>query len=214
VTTPVVVIGAGGFGRETLDVIEAMNAAAPSPRLEIIGVVDDHPAAVNLARLKVRDVRYLGSTDDWISSGGPGRYVIGVGNTSAREAIAKKLDVAGKRAVTVVHPSATIGPRSTMAAGCVVCAGVRITNNVSIGRHAHLNLNVTVGHDCVIGDFVSINPLVAVSGDCILQDQVTMGTGSVVLQGITIEMGATAGASACVVRNVIAGAIVKGVPAR
>ncbi len=29
----------------------------------------------------------------------------------------------------------------------------------------HLNLNATVGHDTIFGDFVSVNPLASVSGE-------------------------------------------------
>ena len=55
-TTPIVVVGAGGFGRETLDVVEAVNAAASQPAFEVLGVVDDAPSAENLVRLKSREV--------------------------------------------------------------------------------------------------------------------------------------------------------------
>ena len=57
---PLVVVGASGFGRETLDVAEAINAAAPLPVWDILGVVDDNPSQVNLLRLKERDVAHSG----------------------------------------------------------------------------------------------------------------------------------------------------------
>ena len=50
----VVVVGASGFGRECMDVLEAMKCAG-SP-LEIVGVVDDSPSAANLQRLFERGV--------------------------------------------------------------------------------------------------------------------------------------------------------------
>ena len=40
-STPLVVVGAGGFGRDTLDVVEAVNAV--TTRFEILGVLDDDP---------------------------------------------------------------------------------------------------------------------------------------------------------------------------
>jgi hypothetical protein len=48
---PLVVIGAGGFGREALDVITALNSAVASPLFDILGVVDDSPSVPNLDRL-------------------------------------------------------------------------------------------------------------------------------------------------------------------
>ena len=54
----VVVVGASGFGRECLDVLEAM-AAAGSP-VEVAGVVDDGPSELNLERLAARGIRLPG----------------------------------------------------------------------------------------------------------------------------------------------------------
>jgi acetyltransferase-like isoleucine patch superfamily enzyme len=66
----------------------------------------------------------------------------------------------------------------------------------------------------VVGDFVSINPLAAVSGGCRLERGVMVGTNAAVLQDLTVGTDAVVGAGACVVRDVPAGAVVKGVPAR
>lgn len=211
---PLVVVGAGGFGREVLDVAESMNQSSDPPVFEILGVLDDHPAEENLQRLERRGTCYLGTTDAWLSAGSAARYVIGVGAPRARRRLDDRLSSAGLRAATLRHPSATLGPQVEVGEGTVICAGVRITNNVRLGRHVHLNLNVTVGHDCQIRDFVSINPLAAISGDCAIGQEVMFGTGSVILQGLSVGDAATVGASACVVRNVPPGAIVKGVPAR
>jgi serine acetyltransferase len=78
----------------------------------------------------------------------------------------------------------------------------------------HLNPNVTVGHDTTLGEFVSMNPASSVSGDCVIRDQVLIGVGAVILNQIEVGMGATIGASSCVVKHVHAEVVVKGVPAR
>jgi acyl-[acyl carrier protein]--UDP-N-acetylglucosamine O-acyltransferase len=66
-----------------------------------------------------------------------------------------------------------------------VC-GVRITTNIAIGQHVHINLNATVGHDTSIGDFVSLNPLASISGDCVIEDDVLVGVGGIVLNGLRL----------------------------
>lgn len=45
-TSPLVIIGCGGFGRETHDVLDAVNAI--DPKWELLGYVDDAPTKVNL----------------------------------------------------------------------------------------------------------------------------------------------------------------------
>ena len=210
----VVVVGAGGFGRETVDVLEAINASGGDNSYEIAGVMDDNPTDANLDRLAARGCRFLGGLTDWFASDGDAMYLIGIGNPTVRRLIAQRFDAAGYMAATAVHPSVTFGPLVVMEPGCVVCAGVRMTNNIHIGRHVHVNLNATIGHDTTISDYVSINPLVSVSGDCTIGEAVMLGTGSVLLQGLEVGDEAVVGASACVVRDVPAGVTVKGIPAR
>jgi acetyltransferase-like isoleucine patch superfamily enzyme len=91
---------------------------------------------------------------------------------------------------------------------------VRLTTNVSLGRHVHVNQGVTIGHDTVVGDYATLNPAAALSGNCVIEDEVLVGAQSCVLQGLTVGHGAVVGAAACVVRDVPAGLTVKGVPAR
>jgi sugar O-acyltransferase (sialic acid O-acetyltransferase NeuD family) len=215
VTEQIVVVGAGGFGREIVDVIEAINNAEERPRYELLGVLDDAPTEENLKRLAARSVPYLGRTEDFLTTAATStRYVIGVGNPATRRLLAARLEEAGLDPTILIHPSVTLGAQVSIAPGSILCAGVRLTTNIAIGRHVHVNLNATVGHDSRIGDFVSINPLASISGDCTLEDDVMVGVAGVILQGVTIGRESVVGGAACVVKDVSNGVVVKGVPAR
>jgi sugar O-acyltransferase (sialic acid O-acetyltransferase NeuD family) len=214
VAEDLVIVGAGGFGRETADVVDAVNTAAGDPVWRILGVVDDAPSPENLERLARRSIPYLGATDEILSGGTKPHFLIGIGSPAVRRMLADRFEDAGLVAATVIHPAATIGSDVTIGAGTVICAGARVTTHIRLGRHVHLNPNVTVGHDTTLGDFVSMNPASSVSGDCVVEDDVLIGVGAVVLNQLTVGVGAVVGGSACVVRDVVPGAIVKGVPAR
>lgn len=211
-TSPIVIIGCGGFGREVHDVIDAVNAVAH--QWDLLGYVDDSPSEANLDRVARRGSTVLGGTDWFARASTDVRYLIGIGTGSVRRLLDTRLAAAGFSSPVLVHPSATLGGDVRLGPGTIVCAGVRVTTNIETGRHVHLNINTTVGHDSVLHDYATINPLVAVSGDVTIGDEVMMGTHSSVLQGLTIGARSIAGAGSCVVRDVPPDVVVKGVPAR
>jgi sugar O-acyltransferase (sialic acid O-acetyltransferase NeuD family) len=205
----VVIIGAGGFGRETLDVLRGQGGDTDAD-LRFLGFLDDGtPDAALLTRL---GAEHLGPVERLREFPGA-RYLIGVGGPKARQTIDERARALGAEATTAIHRSASysdvqFGP------GAVVTAGVRLTNNVRLGRHVHLNLNCTVGHDAVLGDYVTVNPLASISGNVTLGDRVNVGTGANIIQGVTVGDDAVIGAGAVVIADVPAGLTVVGVPAR
>jgi sugar O-acyltransferase (sialic acid O-acetyltransferase NeuD family) len=205
---PIVIIGAGGFGREVLDVIEAINAVGGS--LEFQGFLDDGPVDETL--VAARGVPLIGRVAGGVPPGV--RYVIGIANASTRRRIDAQLTADGLQPGVLVHPAATLGSDVRLGFGSVVTAGVRVTTNIEIGHHVHLNLNCTVGHDSIVGDYVSVFPGATVSGNVTIGDGATVGTGANVLPGVTIGEGAFVGAGAVVTRDVEPRATVVGSPAK
>ena len=213
-TRPLVIVGAGGFGRETLDVALAVNAATPDAAFDVLGVIDAQPSEINLERLRDRDIPYLGTESDWFISRASADFVIAIGSPAVRQRVAAAFQAAGLRAATLVHPSVVIGSQSSIGAGTIVCAGAQISTNVHLGEHVHVNPHATIGHDTVVESFVSINPAAVVSGDVTLGTGTLVGAGAVILQGLSVGAASTVGAAACVVRDVPKGTAVKGIPAR
>jgi sugar O-acyltransferase (sialic acid O-acetyltransferase NeuD family) len=196
----IVIVGAGGFGREVAYAAERANV--PSV---VRGFVDDAAKESSPEGWpvlgKVREVPPRSAVVIAIGNPRVRRAVCGVlGDSGVRYA---RVDVDGRRHVTV-----SIGE------GSVLVEGVRTTVHTTIGRHVIANLNCTIGHDVVIKDFVTIAPLVAISGNARIGSGVEIGTGSCIREGVTVGDGAMVGMGAVVVKDVEPNAVVVGNPAR
>lgn len=207
--TPLVIIGAGGFGREVLDIVEAVNASGPM--FDFLGFVDDDES-LDLELLRGRGAPFLGAVEALASI--DASYVIGIGSPSTRRLVDVKVSAWGRSAVSIAHPGSTVASQVAFGPGAIVAAGARLTTNIRIGRHFHANLNATVGHDCTLGDYVTLNPGANISGGVTLGHGVMIGTGAAVIQGRTVGDWALIGAGAVVVRDVEPGVTAVGVPAR
>jgi sugar O-acyltransferase (sialic acid O-acetyltransferase NeuD family) len=203
-----VIVGAGGFGRECLDIVDALNEMGAD--LDCAGFVDDGGGDPTL--LGRRGVVCLGPVSS--ASQHADHYVIAIGNGAARERIDHELTAAGMTALVVVHPQATLGSDSHVRPGVILNAGARVTTNVSLGRHVQVHANAAIGHDSVLEEYVSVFPGATVSGSVHVGARTTIGTGANVIPGVVIGKGSFVGAGAVVIADVAAGATVVGVPAR
>ena len=194
-----VIIGAGGHGRELLDIVEAINVVRPT--FEFVGFLDDGPGPWD--RVQRRGASVLGPVDRLAEStpttpSASARPRTGAASTRSPPGPAAE-------AATLVHPQATIASDVRAAPGLVMAAGSRITTNVTVGRHVHLNLNATLSHDCEVGSYSMLNPGAHVSGEVGLGESVVVGSGAVVREGCRVGNGTVIGAGAVVLTDLPAG---------
>lgn len=201
-TRPLAIIGAAGHGRELADIAAATGA------WNVIGFLDDD--VDRAGPLSRRGWSLLGPTADAAQTDAD--LVIGIGWESVRARLDDELSGQASWA-TLVHPDATV-LSADIGVGVVLFPGVRITTDVTLGRHVHVNVNATVSHDCVVGDHSTISPGATVAGNVTIGRRVLVGAGATILQGRTVGDDARVGAGAVVVDDVPAGVTVVGVPAR
>lgn len=204
-----VIVGAGGFGRETLDVVREINEVNPTWRL--LGFVDDDLSPVNRERLAVLGIPHLGglaSLPDGVD------VAVAIGNPTTRRTVVGSLT--GRHSFpALIHPTAIRGSELLHGEGLIVLGGVSLGTNVRLGDHVHLNAHAVIGHDARLHDFVSVNPSATISGEVDVGPGSLAGASCVVLQGLTIASDVRIGAGAVVTKSVTeSGATAVGVPAR
>ena len=206
-----VVVGAGGFGRETVDAVRAMNASGASWRL--LGYIDENPS---LAGTRVGGVPVLGGTRELsnlpnafvvVSTGRPDNYV-------SRPRIVRELGLPAERYATIVHPSAAVSASSRIGSGSVLLACVVLTSAVTIGSHVAVMPHVTLTHDDVIEDFATLASGVCLGGQAHVGRAAYLGAGALIREGRTIGSCALVGMGAVVTADVPAREVWAGVPAR
>lgn len=192
------IAGAGGVGREALDVAMASG-------VDVAGFIDDRTAGERVRELPV-------IAPDELSEGVS--FLVAIGDPVVRLAVAARLEETGGHSVSLVHPRAIVGPLTEIGDGCLVSGGVHVSSSVTLGEHTQVHYNATVGHDCVLEQGATVLPGANVAGTVLLGRACTVGSGAIVLQGLRVGAGATIGAGAVVTRDVADGAIVVGSPAR
>lgn len=203
------IIGAGGFGRECHDVAIAMNQV--KPQFRFLGFLDD--VEPNQSVLQRRRAQWLGPTKRFRQFAGAD-YIVGIADPRLRQHFSELADAAGLNPATLIHPSVTCGADVVVGAGSVICSHTTITTNIRIGRHVQVNPNCTLGHDATLMDYVTILPSCTIGGNVLLEGGVTMGARSAVIQKIRLGSQSMVGAGAVVLRDVPAHCTVVGVPAR
>jgi sugar O-acyltransferase (sialic acid O-acetyltransferase NeuD family) len=206
----VVILGAGGFAREVLDIFMAQNAV--SPQYEILGFIDENPDHWNIM---LNGYPVLGGFD-WFDTQDKAdiRVICGVGNPAVRRKLVQKASNLGLHFCSVIHPTAVLTPFVELGEGVVVTAGCIFTNRIKVGNHVHVNLDCTIGHDVIIEDFCTIAPGVHVSGNVRIKTGCDIGTGTVIIQGITIGEWSIVGAGAVVTKDIPANTTAVGIPAK
>lgn len=207
---PIVIYGAGGFGREVLQVLRDINHSTPGT-WDMLGFIVD---AGYVTDESVQGLPVLGGIE-WLQRNKHVMVIISISSSSARHRIANEIIRSCKNSfATIVHPRAWLGDSVKIGCGSVICAGALITTDIDIGKHVHINIGSTIGHDAVLHDFVTLNPSVNVSGNVTLHQGVEIGTGSVIIPHVHIGPWSITGAGSTVIKPLKENVTAVGTPAR
>jgi len=205
----IVIIGAGGFGREVMEIFKDDNKI--EKKWDLYGFVDDNS---EIHGKEINGFPVLGGFQWLIENGSNLGCVIAVGDTEAKKTIVDKLKDSNVEYVNAIHPSVIMSEFVELGKGVIIGAGSILTVNIKIGNHVIINLNCTIGHDSVIEDYCSMMPTVKINGDNKIHEGVYIGTGATFIHQISVGAWSTIGAGSLVLKDIPEKVVAVGVPAK
>ena len=206
----IAVYGAGGFAREVAWLVQSCGG-----QYEVACFIDDDESAHGKM---LNGIPVMGLTE--AKPRFPQANVVsGVGTPKTRQILMEKSAAVGFGFQTIIHPRVECSQWVEIGVGTVICAGNILTTNIVLGQHVQINLDCTIGHDVIMGDYATLAPGVHVSGCVHLGQRVYVGTGAAIINGTQLEPivigdDAVIGAGACVTKSVPVGVTAVGVPAK
>ncbi len=204
----IVIVGAGGFGREVCQWIEDVNRARPTFR--VLGFLDGDSARHGHVS---HDLPILGDLE-WLAGRPEIGAVIAVGSPAAKRKLAERARVHTEIFPRVVHPRAIVGRFVEMGEGVIICPGTIVTTDIRLGRFVTLNIDLTIGHDAEIGDYCTLAPGIHVSGYAQIGEGTDVGTGATLVPSARIGRWSIVGAGAVVSSPLPDNCTAVGVPAK
>ena len=207
-STEIVLVGAGGLGREVLNyVIEAIRL---SPHMRVKGFLDDNPSAVRPDHCAFP---ILGSILDYPIEPQE-RFVMAIGDGVKRAELIRKMEARSARFVTIIHPTAYVASNATVGNGCIVGPFSAIGSDARVGDHVLLTWYSSLAHDAISHPFAVLSPYSTANGGAILEEGVFLGTHAVIHPMIRVGAWSKVASGSVVYRDVPPNCLALGNPAK
>lgn len=203
-----IIIGAGGVGREVSLIVEQLNYLEATWNL--IGFIDDN---VEIFGDVINGYSVIGGIETLNFYNEDYYIVIAIANYKVKKDIVDKINNSLPFA-TIVHPKVWIHDFMTVGEGSIIYEGAIITANVEIGKHVIISPKCGIGHDSIIKDYVSLLWNVNISGADIIEEGVLIGSGATIIQNKTIGKASIIGAGSVVIDDIPIESTVVGVPGK
>lgn len=201
----IIIVGAGGLGKEIVWLIEDINIKHPTYVIQ--GYVDDEkPIGWSYNGYSV-----IGRINELpeLCCMSRANAVIALQKGSDRRRIVEDLGEFDSWE-TLIHPSAIISMTSSIGKGCMFFANCIVSIDTVIGDFALCYLASIISDNCEIGDFVSMMSGSTVSEHVVIEDETYLSAGVTVCPDIKIGRRATAGAGTLVNKNLASNEVVNG----
>lgn len=154
----IIILGAGGMGRETFEVVEDTFGNDSNYRVkgflsDVLDVLDGFTGYPPLLGT-IKD--YQIQPDD--------RFILAIGDVAGRRKIAESIFARGGEFINLIHPAAKVFRTAKIGRGVIIFPFVQVGANAQIGDFCLLNSHSLAGHDTVLGNFSEMAPYSILGG--------------------------------------------------
>ena len=207
----IIIVCAGGYGREVHALIRAINRHAKAEGKEkpynILGFLSDVPDALDGIKI---DSKIIGDIQNWQPKGSE-VYALGISSPKSKEKLSTLLKSRGAKFETLVSPGLYIPDNTEIGEGSIITAYC-VGDNTKIGSFVNIAGSM-VGNDAVIGDYTTTTGFTNVT-NAIIGKRVFIGSHAVIMNKKKVGDDAFVCVGSVVIRNVKPGTKVFGVPAQ
>ena len=205
-----IIIGAGGLGREALTIAKDILSVKPDTGWRVKGFLTD--IVGDFYEKDTGGYEILGPiTGHSVSENNV--YVFAIADIAFKKKATEELIKKGAQFINLINPYVSVPPSCNLGVGNIIQGGVGVSVDVNIGNFNMINAYTTIGHDAIIGNCCTIGPACAISGYCHLEDGVFLGAHSVLYPHAKVGAYARVGAASVVIKKVKPGTFVIGNPA-
>jgi sugar O-acyltransferase (sialic acid O-acetyltransferase NeuD family) len=207
----VMILGAGGTGREVAEAIEDINSLGR--KWNLLGFLDDDPQKHAREYNGYPVLGSISTAADYATC----YFVLVLGNhrdLRLTKRVLDRLSLDRSRFATIIHPTAKLSRYTEVGLGTVVLQNCVITSNARIGSHVLVLFGSHIGHDCIVDDYVVIAPHAVLAGGVRVREGCYIGANATVLQKTKVGPWSCVGMGAAVVSDVGPNSTVMGNPAR
>ena len=203
-----VIIGAGGYGREIY--WQATESLGYKDSFIVKGFLDDNLKALdsyhNYPPIIGAVVSYVPDKNDV--------FICALGNPSIKKKCSDIILEKGGEFISLIHKDARVSPFSTIGMGCIICQSAIVSCDVKIGDFVTLQSFSTIGHDAIIGNYCQLNSFSFMGGFSSIGESTTMNVSSILHPYKKVGRDCIVGAGAVVIRNFKDGVTLYGNPAK
>ena len=185
------IYGAGGLGREVLELARIINSREKRWS-ELFFVVDDKGGE------EVNGIEVKNYTEAITEYSDQVEITLAIGEPADRERLFAKLRTDRVELATLIHPDVHIPDTTTIGKGVTIQYGCFISCNIEIEDYVFIQSQVLLGHDvclkkgCIIsakaniGGFVTIDEYAFVGLSALLKDRIKIGKYSIIVMGAVV----------------------------